>query len=80
MVEVLPPAVRTELHDEKHQPDIKDGGRIGISIEEFMAEAWEGLREGREEVPVGTSRRPYEDGWEVKRQEQFRKMAEMMRK
>jgi len=53
---MLPPAVRTELHDEKHQPDIKDGRRIGISIEEFLAEAWEGLVKGRDEVPVGTSR------------------------
>jgi len=78
IVEILPPAVQTELHDAKHQPDIKDGGNIGMTMDEFMAEAWEGLCEGMQDVPVGTSRRSYGqdgEGWEVKRQEAFKMMA-----
>jgi hypothetical protein len=35
--------VQTELHDAKHQPDITDGGKIGMPIEEFTVEAWKGL-------------------------------------
>ena len=36
VVELFPPAVQTELHDEKHQPDIKNGGQIGMPLEEFV--------------------------------------------
>ena len=27
-----------ELHDTKHQPDIKDGGSIGMPLDEFTEE------------------------------------------
>jgi short-subunit dehydrogenase involved in D-alanine esterification of teichoic acids len=36
VVELYPPAVQTELHDEKHQPDIKNGGQIGMPLDEFI--------------------------------------------
>lgn len=45
--------MQTELHDAKHQPDIKDGRSIGIPIGEFMETAWKGIVEGKEEIPVG---------------------------
>jgi len=83
VMEILPPAVQTELHDAKHQPDIKDGKNIGMTMDEFMGEAWQGLCEGKEDVPVGTSKRSYGekgDGWEVKRQEAFKGMVEGMKK
>lgn len=35
VVELIPPAVQTELHDAKHQPDLKDAGPIGIPLEEY---------------------------------------------
>lgn len=35
VVELFPPAVQTELHDDKHQPDIKNGGAIGMALDEF---------------------------------------------
>jgi short-subunit dehydrogenase involved in D-alanine esterification of teichoic acids len=38
VIEVFPPAVQTELHDEKHQPDIQNGGSIGMPLDEFMDE------------------------------------------
>lgn len=35
VVEVYPPAVQTELHDERHQPDIKNGRSMGMPLDEF---------------------------------------------
>lgn len=78
VIEILPPAVKTELHDEKNQPDIKNGGDIGISLEEFLDEAWKGLEEGKEDVPVGMAKRSYE-GWEMERRKMFEGMVERMR-
>ena len=79
VVELLPPAVQTELHDAKHQPDIIDGGKIGMPIGEFTEQAWKGLCEGRSDVPVGRSEGPYR-GWEAERQKDFKGMVAMMRK
>jgi short-subunit dehydrogenase involved in D-alanine esterification of teichoic acids len=79
VIEILPPAVQTELHDEKHQPDIKNGRSIGITIEEFTEAAWKGLCEGKTDIPVGMIEGPYK-GWERERQELFRRMVEGMRK
>lgn len=33
--EILPPAVQTELHDPKHQPDLKNGHLIGMPLEDL---------------------------------------------
>lgn len=35
VIEVYPPAVQTELHDERHQPDIKNGRQMGMPLAEF---------------------------------------------
>ena len=35
VVELYPPAVQTELHDEKHQPDVKNGRSMGMPLDEF---------------------------------------------
>ncbi|KAF2830319.1 NAD(P)-binding protein [Ophiobolus disseminans] len=70
VIEIFPPAVQTELHDEKHQPDIKDGGSIGMPLEEFTDEAWKGLTEGKEQIPVGFVAKAF-DAFENKRQEMF---------
>lgn len=35
VIEIFPPAVQTELHDEKHQPDIKNGSQIGMPLKDF---------------------------------------------
>lgn len=71
VIEIFPPAVQTELHDAKHQPDIKDGGNIGMPLEEFTNEAWSGLVEGKEQIPVGFSAKAF-DAFENKRQEMFK--------
>ncbi|KAK2625622.1 hypothetical protein QTJ16_004934 [Diplocarpon rosae] len=75
VIEVLPPAVQTELHDRKHQPDIKEGGSIGMPLDEFTDEIWRGLCEGKTDVPVGMAKQSYE-GWEMQRQGVFRGMLQ----
>ena len=42
VIEIYPPAVQTELHDEKHQPDIKNGRQMGMPLEDFTAEVRRG--------------------------------------
>jgi short-subunit dehydrogenase involved in D-alanine esterification of teichoic acids len=70
VVEILPPAVQTELHDEKHQPDIKNGRLIGMPLDEFTDEAYRGLIGGVDQIPVGISKMIF-DAFETKRQEIF---------
>jgi short-subunit dehydrogenase involved in D-alanine esterification of teichoic acids len=53
VVELYPPAVQTELHDEVHQPTVKNGHLIGIPLSEFMETAWKGIVAGNEDIPVG---------------------------
>ncbi len=78
-IELFPPAVQTELHDAKHQPDIKDGGKIGIPLNEYIEETWKGLSAGKEQVPVGSAAGPFSpDGFETKRQEAFFGMKKMV--
>lgn len=79
VVEILPPAVQTELHDQKHQPDIKDGGAIGMPLDEFTDHAWRGLLEEKEQIPVGMSEKLYEL-FEEKRQGMFAHMVQMTKK
>lgn len=75
VIEILPPAVQTELHDSKHQPDLKDGGNFGMPLDEFTEEAWKGLCGGQTDVAVGMAKMSYE-GWEKERQGAFRMMIE----
>jgi short-subunit dehydrogenase involved in D-alanine esterification of teichoic acids len=79
VIEILPPAVQTELHDKKHQPDLENGGSFGMPIGGFTDETWKGLKSGKTDIPVGRSRGSYE-GWEATRQDEFRKMVEMLKK
>ncbi|KAF2025895.1 NAD(P)-binding protein [Setomelanomma holmii] len=71
VIEIFPPAVQTELHDAKHQPDIKNGGSIGMPLEEFTDAAWAGLTQGEEQIPVGFVGKAF-DAFENKRQEMFK--------
>ncbi|KAF2231692.1 short-chain dehydrogenase/oxidoreductase [Viridothelium virens] len=84
VIELFPPAVQTELHDAKHQPDIKDGGKMGMPLAEFVDETWSQLSAGKDQIPVGMSKSHFErdgkEGWEVQRQNIYRAMAEGMRK
>ncbi|KAH6633047.1 short-chain dehydrogenase/ reductase-like protein [Boeremia exigua] len=53
VIEIFPPAVQTELHDEKNQPDIKNGASIGLPLAEFVDETWGKLTNGDDQIPVG---------------------------
>jgi short-subunit dehydrogenase involved in D-alanine esterification of teichoic acids len=77
IIELGPPAVQTELHDEDKQPDIKNGRSLGMPIDEFTDEAWEGLSKGEEQVWVGELCKG-SLGWEMQRQERFRMMVKRM--
>jgi short-subunit dehydrogenase involved in D-alanine esterification of teichoic acids len=70
VIEIFPPAVQTELHDERHQPDIKNGHLIGMPLDEFTEEAYRGLVEGKDQIPIGMAHRVF-DAFESKRQEIF---------
>ncbi|KAI1087950.1 hypothetical protein F5B19DRAFT_473324 [Rostrohypoxylon terebratum] len=53
VVEVFPPAVQTELHDTKHQPDLVNGGEIGMPLAEFIDRMYAGLQKGDAQFAVG---------------------------
>lgn len=68
MVEVFPPAVQTELHNTEHQPDLVNGGEIGMPLALYTERMYEGLVMGENQFAVG----PGEDllregGWENQR-------------
>ncbi|KAF4996380.1 hypothetical protein FGRMN_4540 [Fusarium graminum] len=68
MIEVFPPAVQTELHDEKHQPDLVNGGEIGMPLAEFTDKMFDGLVKGEDQFAVGPGESFFkEDGWETQR-------------
>ncbi|KAI2628744.1 NAD(P)-binding protein [Hypoxylon sp. NC1633] len=76
VVEILPPAVRTELHSQQAELVAIGQGDIGIPVEEFVDEAWAGLVRGEEEIPVGTVRLRF-DALEEPRRGQFRRIVEV---
>jgi len=79
VIEIFPPAVQTELHDETHQPDIKNGRSIGMPLKDFTDEAYKGLSDGLEQIPVGDmSKKPFQS-FEKERQELFAESVKRMR-
>ncbi|OJD28887.1 short-chain dehydrogenase oxidoreductase [Diplodia corticola] len=70
VVEILPPAVQTELHDADKQPYIENGRQLGMPLADFIAETWAGLTGGKDQVPVGSSKASFES-WEQERQKAF---------
>lgn len=77
VVEIFPPGVQTELHDTKHQPDLKDGHLMGMPLQEFTDEMWGKLSKGEDQIPVGPATGIFE-GFEVKRQEMYHQMTAML--
>ena len=68
----LTPVEQAELHDAKHQPDLAGIGPVGMPLEAFLDEAYEGLARGETEVPVGMAKSWY-DTIEVPRRQEFQK-------
>lgn len=79
IVEIFPPAVQTELHDEKHQPDIKNGRQMGMPLDQFTEESWSKIVKGDDQVPVGFAADGF-NGFENARQEIFHKILKNMPK
>ncbi|KAJ5634647.1 hypothetical protein N7528_002489 [Penicillium herquei] len=77
VLEIYPPAVQTELHDAKHQPDLKDGHLIGMPLQEFIDEVWTRVSNGEDQIAVGSAKDIYE-AFELKRQEMYHQMTEML--
>ncbi|KAJ5334744.1 hypothetical protein N7452_007147 [Penicillium brevicompactum] len=77
ILEIYPPAVQTELHDAKHQPDLKDGHLIGMPLREFVDEVWNRISQGEDQIPVGSAQDIF-NAFEVKRQELYRDMTELL--
>jgi short-subunit dehydrogenase involved in D-alanine esterification of teichoic acids len=80
IIELMPPAVQTELHDTKHQPDRPEGegAKIGMPLAQFTDEAWEGLENGDEQIAVGEMTKKNADSWDKERQSVFQKIVAMM--
>ncbi|RWA03123.1 hypothetical protein EKO27_g11983, partial [Xylaria grammica] len=53
VVEVVPPAVQTELHELQDDLRGTEFANMGITITEFMHDCWAGLEAGDEEILVG---------------------------
>lgn len=79
VIEIFPPAVQTELHDTKHQPDLKDGHKIGMPLKDFTDETFAGLAAGKDQIAVGMSAGNF-NTWEQERQKNFFQMKEAMSK
>lgn len=70
-----------ELFDEKHQPGFKQGRTIGMPLDQFTDEAYEGLACEKEEIlfEYGNSRLWY-DKFEPARQELFAQFVKQQKR
>ncbi|TPX07140.1 uncharacterized protein E0L32_010941 [Thyridium curvatum] len=75
VVEVFPPAVQTELHDERHQPDLLNGGEIGMPLQQYTDTMFNELAKGAEDyIGIGhVTAWLGEGGFENERQKLFQK-------
>ncbi|KAF4340753.1 oxidoreductase dltE [Fusarium beomiforme] len=81
MIEVFPPAVQTELHDEKHQPDLINGGEIGMPLDEYTEKMFDGLVRGDDQFAVGPGESLFkEDGFETQRMKLYEVGREFINK
>ncbi|KAK9777782.1 hypothetical protein AB5N19_04494 [Seiridium cardinale] len=74
VVEVFPPAVQTELHDEKHQPDLQNGGEIGMPLAQFVDAMYVELEKGDDQFAIGPAKPWLENGFEAERQKLFQQL------
>ena len=85
IIEIFPPAVQTELHDAKNQPELGDkGSSMGMPLADFTEEAYEGLcKEGdeNEQIPVQAVKTFMGfNTWEQERQKTMMKLAAAQKK
>jgi short-subunit dehydrogenase involved in D-alanine esterification of teichoic acids len=81
LVEVFPPAVQTELHDEKHQPDMVNGGEIGMPLGAYTDAMYDGLLGGDEQFAIGPGEPLLKvGGWEDQRSKLFQEQRVLIEK
>ncbi|KAG2420783.1 hypothetical protein HFD88_000397 [Aspergillus terreus] len=78
IIELSPPAVQTELHD---YMGVEVGRNLGMPLDQFVTEAYQGLQSGLDQVIVGTIG-PAEPFYDIvnKRRTVFENLAKMMRR
>lgn len=74
VVEVFPPAVQTELHDERFQPNLKNGREMGMPLGAYTAAMYAELEKGDDEIYIGPGAEAAKNGFEGQRQQAFRAM------
>lgn len=81
VVEIMPPAVQTELHTQQADLVAAGEGKIGLPLDEYTDETWGLMKaeEEHEEVVVKALTERF-GGVDDKRKVMFKKMAEMMNK
>jgi short-subunit dehydrogenase involved in D-alanine esterification of teichoic acids len=78
VVEVFPPAVQTELHDEHHQPDLKDGHKIGMPLQDFTDQTYDELVKGDDQFGIGMAKATI-NGWEKERVRLFHEQVPIIK-
>ncbi|KAI0179719.1 putative short-chain dehydrogenase/oxidoreductase [Hypoxylon sp. FL1284] len=73
VVEVFPPAVQTELHDTRNQPDLVNGGDIGMPLAAFTDAMRAGLARGDDQFAVGHADEWVRSGFEAERTRIFQR-------
>jgi short-subunit dehydrogenase involved in D-alanine esterification of teichoic acids len=78
LVEIFPPAVQTELHDAKNQPETVTGPKFGMPLAEFTEALYTKLGEGEDQVAIGPGGEGALKGFEKDRQVAFHGMVDMV--
>ena len=60
-----------------NMPDIKDGNKMGMPLDDFIEETYQGLAGGFEQIPIGRSKSSFQ-AFEMKRQEVFSEAVKSM--
>ncbi|RYO79650.1 hypothetical protein DL764_009997 [Monosporascus ibericus] len=77
VVEILPPAVQTELHELQEDLRARGHTNFGMPLVEFTDETWDALTKGKEEIPVGMVKDRFVKA-DDERREMFQQMVKMM--
>ncbi|KAH8671640.1 hypothetical protein BX600DRAFT_548576 [Xylariales sp. PMI_506] len=79
VIEIIPPAVQTELHTQQADLVAEGIANIGMGLDEFTDEAWAALEEGREdEILIGAIRTRF-GGVDEERRKTFRMILGALR-
>ncbi|RYP44690.1 hypothetical protein DL768_008875 [Monosporascus sp. mg162] len=76
VVEILPPAVQTELHELQEDLRARGPTNFGMPLAEFTDEVWDALTKGKEEIPVGMVKDRFVKV-DDERKEMFQQLVEM---